>query len=237
MCFFLCYSICLPLKKEYLIDCAYLATLLTFNGLAFCAICTCYSRMYCSIRQEQDAVATLARSDMRVAKRMALLVFTDFACQAPIAFFGLTALAGYPLIDVSKTKILLVFFYPLNSCANPYLYALLTQQYRRDMFILLSRYGLCAQRAARYKGTTGTTPRGFTPGNCVPTAIGGNTAPQGGHRGSVLTSLTSIENVPVRSGPLSTVPEASQVEMIPATTIMNNSMRTHENNSKLSSFL
>lgn len=237
MCFFLCYSICLPLKKAYLIDCAYLATLLTFNGLAFCAICTCYSRMYCSIRQEQDAVATLARSDMRVAKRMALLVFTDFACQAPIAFFGLTALAGYPLIDVSKTKILLVFFYPLNSCANPYLYALLTQQYRRDMFILLSRYGLCAQRAARYKGTTGTTPRGFTPGNCVPTAIGGNTAPQGGHRGSVLTSLTSIENVPVRSGPLSTVPEASQVEMIPATTIMNNSMRTHENNSKLSSFL
>lgn len=130
-------------------DLAYLVTLLIFNGLAFWIICACYGCMYCSIRGGQDAVAALARSDMTVAKRMALLVFTDFACWAPIAFFGLTALAGHPLIDVPHTKILLVFFYPLNSCANPYLYALLTQQYRRDLFIMLSRYGLCSQRAAR----------------------------------------------------------------------------------------
>jgi hypothetical protein len=77
--------------------------------------------MYCSINGGQDALAALARSDMTVAKLMALLVFTDFACWAPIAFFGLTALAGHPLIDAPHTKILLVFFYPLNSCANPYL--------------------------------------------------------------------------------------------------------------------
>jgi hypothetical protein len=79
---------------------------------------------------------------MTVAKKMALLVFTNFACWAPIAFFALTAIAGYPLIDVTKSKILLVFFYPLNSCANPYLYAILTTQYRRDLFILLSKYKL-----------------------------------------------------------------------------------------------
>lgn len=90
-------------------------------------------------------------NDMTIAKRMALLVFTDFACWAPIAFFGLTAISGYPLIDVPKSKILLVTFYPLNSCANPFLYAILTKQYRRDFFILLSRYGLCTQNALRYK--------------------------------------------------------------------------------------
>ena len=61
-------------------DLAYLVTLLTFNGLAFWIICACYARMYCSIKGGQDAVAALARSDMTVAKRMALLVFTDFAC-------------------------------------------------------------------------------------------------------------------------------------------------------------
>jgi len=129
-------------------DLAYLVTLLTFNGLDFWIICACYAPMYCSIKGRQDAVEALARSDMTVAKRMALLVFTEFACCAPIAFFGLTALAGHTLIDVLHTKILLVF-YPLNSCANPYLYALLTQQYRRDLFIMLSRYGLCSERAAR----------------------------------------------------------------------------------------
>jgi hypothetical protein len=100
--------------------------------------------------------AAAATTDLTVAKRMALLVFTDFACWAPIAFFGLTAVAGYPLIDVTDSKILLVFFYPLNSCANPYLYAILTKQYRRDLFILLSRYGFCSQRAARYKGASGS---------------------------------------------------------------------------------
>jgi hypothetical protein len=105
-------------------DLIFLVTLLSFNGLAFLVICACYCRMYCSVKGGQDAAAALARSDMIAAKRMALLVFTDFACWAPIAFFGLTALAGYPLMDVPRTKILLVFFYPLNSCAN--LYALLT---------------------------------------------------------------------------------------------------------------
>jgi thyrotropin receptor len=78
-------------------------------------------------------------------------VFTNFACWAPIAFFGLTALAGYPLIDVTESKILLVFFYPLNSCANPYLYAILTSQYRRDLFQLLSKFGICTQRAQKYR--------------------------------------------------------------------------------------
>lgn len=113
--------------------------------------------MYLSIVGQQTR-ATL--SDLTVAKRMALLVFTDFACWAPIAFFGLTAVAGHPLISVTNSKFLLVFFYPLNSCANPYLYAILTKQYRRDFFILTSRYGFCSERAAKYKGTSsGQAPK------------------------------------------------------------------------------
>jgi thyrotropin receptor len=63
----------------------------------------------------------------------------------------LTALAGYPLIDVTKSKILLVFFYPINSCANPFLYAILTAQFRKDFFMLLAKMGICTQRAQQYK--------------------------------------------------------------------------------------
>lgn len=74
-----------------------------------------------------------------VARKMTLLVGTNFACWAPIAFFSLTAVAGYPLIDVTRSKILLVFFYPINSCANPYLYAIMTAQYRKDLIQLLAR--------------------------------------------------------------------------------------------------
>lgn len=71
-------------------------------------------------------------------------VFIPFVCVP-----SLTAVAGLPLINVTRAKILLVFFYPLNSCANPYLYAILTKQYRRDLFILLARYGFCTKRAMK----------------------------------------------------------------------------------------
>nr|CAD7447529.1 unnamed protein product [Timema bartmani] len=227
-----CPGICLPMDNSDNTDIAYLITLLSVNGLAFWIICACYGRMYCSIRGGQDAVATLARSDMTVAKRMALLVFTDFACWAPIAFFGLTALAGYPLIDVPHTKILLVFFYPLNSCANPYLYALLTQQYRRDLFILLSRYGLCSDRAALYKGPPGVAPRGCRGAGTgergrVGGGLGAGCGGGPGHRGSLLTTLTSVDGNPTtgtRPSSLTAVPELgmhfdihrrSTVEMLP----------------------
>ena len=94
----------------------------------------------------------------QVAKRMALLVLTDFACWAPITFFGVTAIFGYPLINVTNSKILLVFFYPINSCANPYLYAIFTKQFRQDFFSMLSRRGLCRRQALRV-GAAGTLSR------------------------------------------------------------------------------
>ncbi|XP_035901798.1 thyrotropin receptor isoform X2 [Anopheles stephensi] len=133
-------SICLPMEARDSLDIAYLLTVLVVNGCGFVVIVVCYAQIYLSLGKETRQAARTAHSgEMTVAKKMALLVFTNFACWAPIAFFGLTAIAGYPLIGVSKSKILLVFFYPLNSCANPYLYAILTVQYRKDLFSLLAK--------------------------------------------------------------------------------------------------
>ncbi|XP_015790702.1 leucine-rich repeat-containing G-protein coupled receptor 4-like isoform X2 [Tetranychus urticae] len=144
-------SICLPMENKDTVDIIYLITLLSFNALAFLLITACYGKMYHAVASQHGRITA---NDQTIAKRMALLALTDFACWAPIAFFGLTAVAGYPLINLTNSKILLVFFYPLNSCANPFLYAILTKQYRRDFFILISRYGLCRGSAARYKGTS-----------------------------------------------------------------------------------
>ncbi|XP_059470293.1 thyrotropin receptor-like [Neocloeon triangulifer] len=139
-------SICLPMDNTDIEDQVYLVTLLLVNGLAFVLICGCYLKIYCTI-SGHNTIAS--RTDTTVAKRMALLVFTDFACWAPIAFFGLTAVAGFPLIDVTGSKVLLVFFYPLNSCANPYLYAILTKQYRRDLRAMCSRRSYCAKKPTK----------------------------------------------------------------------------------------
>ena len=143
-------SICLPMKAETGIDLAYIVSLLVVNGIMFLAICLCYVSMYLNVKGSQ----TTARSnDATIAKRMSLLVFTNFACWAPIAFFGLTAAGGVALIDITNSKILLVFFYPLNSCANPFLYAILTKQFRKDVFILLGKCGICVEKANMYRGT------------------------------------------------------------------------------------
>ncbi|XP_064485780.1 lutropin-choriogonadotropic hormone receptor-like [Ornithodoros turicata] len=150
-------SICLPMENRKMADLIYLIALLSVNGLAFLLICACYGKMYQAITGQRPRSHS-GNKDTSVAKRMALLVFTDFACWAPVAFFGLTAVAGYPLIDVPKSKILLVFFYPLNSCANPFLYAILTKQYRRDLSMLLSKHGVCTGRMLKYTSSCHTTP-------------------------------------------------------------------------------
>ncbi|EDW13886.1 lutropin-choriogonadotropic hormone receptor [Drosophila mojavensis] len=159
-------SICLPMEKRDIYDSIYLVLILGCNFLAFTIIAICYSQIYLSLGKETRRARQNHLGEMSVAKKMALLVFINFSCGAPIAFFGLTALAGYPLINVTKSKILLVFFYPLNSCADPYLYAILTSQYRQDLLTLLSKFGLCRQRALKYKhsdsmhGTSHYTIRG-----------------------------------------------------------------------------
>ncbi|XP_036342565.1 lutropin-choriogonadotropic hormone receptor-like [Rhagoletis pomonella] len=144
-------SICLPMEIREPIDTVYLVAILGSNGGAFFIITICYAQIYLSLGQETRHAHSSHRGEMSIAKKMALLVFTNFSCWAPIAFFGLTALAGYPLINVTKSKILLVFFYPLNSCADPYLYAILTSQYRTDLFALLSKFGICKKSAMKYK--------------------------------------------------------------------------------------
>ncbi|XP_013394389.1 thyrotropin receptor [Lingula anatina] len=143
-------SICLPFGVEAPEDLGYLVFAVGFNGLAFIIICVCYISMYCKV---SGSDSTARSSDATIAKKMAILVFTDFACWAPIAFFAFTAVGGTPLIDITNSKILLVFFYPLNSCANPFLYAIFTKQFRKDFLITLSYYGLCTKRASRMKAS------------------------------------------------------------------------------------
>ena len=143
-------SICLPMRVKNVLDQGYVIALLVLNALAFIVIFACYLDMFCKVRGNN----TTARSnDATIAKRMAILVFTDFVCFFPIAFFAFTASIGHPLIDITNSKILLVFFYPLNSCANPFLYAVFTKQFKKDFFTLTSRHGFFTKQAQKWRGT------------------------------------------------------------------------------------
>jgi luteinizing hormone/choriogonadotropin receptor len=135
--------------------------------VAFIIICACYSKIYFAV-QNPELMAT--NKDTKIAKKMAILIFTDFTCMAPISFFAISAAFKVPLITVTNSKVLLVLFYPVNSCANPFLYAIFTKAFQRDFFLLLSKFGCCKHRAELYKrrefsAYTSNCKNGFTGSN------------------------------------------------------------------------
>ncbi|KAM3863420.1 lutropin-choriogonadotropic hormone receptor [Diretmus argenteus] len=133
-------SICLPMDIETLGSQIYVVAVLILNVVAFLAVCYCYVCIYLSVHKPG---LTTRHGDTKIAKRMAVLIFTDFLCMAPIAFFAISAALHMPLITVSHSKILLILFYPINSLCNPFLYTIFTRGFRRDVGLLLRRCGCC----------------------------------------------------------------------------------------------
>lgn len=167
-------SICLPVESKAVVDAVYQGSLFLTNALAWVTIVVCYVQIYRSLGggESYGSRGAAAAAERRIANKMALLIGTDLMCWAPVAFFALTALAGIPLVDVSHGKVLLVFFYPLNACANPFLYVILTKQYRRDFLTLVARTGKCNWLIQRYKLAATPPPTAHThpstPGPLLP---------------------------------------------------------------------
>ncbi|XP_074547008.1 thyrotropin receptor-like isoform X2 [Halichoeres trimaculatus] len=131
-------SICLPMDASTTAAWAYVVSVLLANVGAFLVMFLCYLHIYCMVHNPQHLSS---RSDTSLAKRMAVLVFTNFLCLVPICFYGLSAALHQPLITVTESKVLLVLCYPLNSCAHPFYYAILTKAFHRDVLMLLNRMG------------------------------------------------------------------------------------------------
>lgn len=130
------FSVCLPFETGDPASLGYVTFLLVANCSAFLVILSCYVKIYCAIRGS-NAWNT---NDWRVAQRMALLVITDFVCWAPIVLLSLTAAFGStPLVNLKDSKVFTVFVFPLNSCANPFLYAILTSQFKKDCMFFCRR--------------------------------------------------------------------------------------------------
>ncbi|MED6266397.1 hypothetical protein CHARACLAT_001754, partial [Characodon lateralis] len=142
-------SMCLPMDIETPLAQAFIIIIiLLLNVGAFIAVCVCYVLIYLAVKNPEFPERS---ADTRIAKHMAVLIFTDFLCMAPISFFGISAAFKVPLITVTNSKILLVLFFPINSCANPFLYAIFTKAFRKDAFQLTNAMGCCKSKANVYR--------------------------------------------------------------------------------------
>lgn len=136
-------AICLPFEVESTGSKTYVTCLLATNGLAFFFVLFCYGRMYCSLGGAGSG-DSINRVERRVAKRMAMLVITNFACWFPIALVSLIAIYGTTLIGIPAAQFFLVFVYPINSFTNPYLYAIGTKHFQLDALEIIERLGICS---------------------------------------------------------------------------------------------
>lgn len=95
-------SICLPMDTETSSAQAYVVSLLMVNVIAFLLVCLCYLHIYCMVHNPQHQSSSC---DTSMAKRMALLIFTNFLCLAPICFYGLSAALHQPLMTITDSKV------------------------------------------------------------------------------------------------------------------------------------
>uniref|UniRef100_T2M5P3 Leucine-rich repeat-containing G-protein coupled receptor 4 n=1 Tax=Hydra vulgaris TaxID=6087 RepID=T2M5P3_HYDVU len=130
------YSVCLPFETKTLLSKGYVIFLISFDVVAFFVILFCYIKIYFYI---QDSSAWNSR-DSRATRRMALLVTADFTCWFPIALFAIISIIKKPYVsNLWFLKVLTVFVFPINACTNPFMYALLTKKFRKEMKIAMQK--------------------------------------------------------------------------------------------------
>ncbi|CAI2353125.1 unnamed protein product [Caenorhabditis sp. 36 PRJEB53466] len=115
-------SVCLPLKATTMFDKSYLIFGLSFNFLAFVAMALSYGFIVKMLKENETR-----EEDRALITKMTVLVVTDLICWFPTLFFGFTATIGFPLLSLSSAKFVLVFFFPINAFANPFLYVFFTE--------------------------------------------------------------------------------------------------------------
>ncbi|KAH9496643.1 hypothetical protein Btru_009916 [Bulinus truncatus] len=99
---------------------------IVMNFTSFLLIASSYLWMFSVAKKTRSAVRSAeSKTDSAMARRMTLIVMTDFCCWIPIIILGFVSLAGTRADDQVYAWIA-VFVLPLNSAMNPVIYTLST---------------------------------------------------------------------------------------------------------------
>ena len=96
------------------------------NLTCFLVVGFCYVSIFKHVRQSAKRVGHAAVSDneIRMAKKLFLLVLTDFCCWVPIGVLSILVQAGAVEVNARAYAWIATFVLPINSALNPFLYTL-----------------------------------------------------------------------------------------------------------------
>ncbi|XP_072042509.1 uncharacterized protein [Amphiura filiformis] len=108
---------------------------LVVNFITFATIAVSYAVMFVVARRTQKAVMRSrdAKAGDSMARRMTLIVATDFVCWMPIILLGIASIGG-AYIPPQVFAWVAVFVLPVNAAINPVMYTLVTTPYVRRAF-------------------------------------------------------------------------------------------------------
>ena len=124
-------AICLPFDVISTKGRFYIAILAGINLIAFCLLAGCNMYILCSVRTRSTNTTA---SDAKLFRMVFILIFVDFLCWAPLVVVSIAAVFRQDLINTNAAKWFAVLVLPINACANPFLYALLTEKFRQQVF-------------------------------------------------------------------------------------------------------
>ena len=112
---------------------------LGLNFVAFVTVLVCYVAIGAIVATKLPSKQLQRKNEnrsreMKMAGRMALIVFTDFCCWMPVIILGVLIQSGaVEAVPIETYAWLVALVLPLNSALNPYIYTISTEitKYRR----------------------------------------------------------------------------------------------------------
>ena len=100
-----------------------------FTGLnlaCFLIVGFCYTAILIFVRlsSKRAGQGAISNNEIRMAKKLFLLVLTDFCCWVPIGVLSILVQAGAVEVDARAYAWIATFVLPINSALNPFLYTL-----------------------------------------------------------------------------------------------------------------
>ena len=102
-----------------------IAIFTVLNLTCFLIVGFCYAAIFILVwLSAKKSGLSISRNEVRMAKKMFLLVLTDFSCWVPIGVLSILVQAGAVEVNPVAYVWIATFILPINSSINPFLYTL-----------------------------------------------------------------------------------------------------------------